>query len=109
MKTQVNTRVPTNLWKTITFFDAREFCRQLTNIEKEHQRLPYGYKYQLPTEAQWKFAAKSGTVEKDEKAPTLTDAAWHRNNSNNATHPVAVKAGNILGLHDMRGECIRTL
>ena len=90
--------------ENIAFFDAREFCRQLTNIEKEHQRLPDGYKYQLPTEAQWEFAAKGGTLGKDEKAPALTDAAWHRNNSNNSTHPIAVKAGNILGLHDMRGN-----
>jgi formylglycine-generating enzyme required for sulfatase activity len=90
--------------ENVAFFDAREFCRKLTNIEKEHQRLPDGYKYQLPTEAQWEFAAKGKILNKDEKAPSLTDAAWHRNNSNNTTHPVAEKASNILGLHDMRGN-----
>lgn len=90
--------------ENVAFYDAREFCRQLTGIEKEQQRLPVGYRYQLPTEAQWEFAAKGGMLDKKEKVSILTDVAWHRKNSNNITHPVAVKACNVLGLHDMRGN-----
>ncbi|MCW8863674.1 MAG: formylglycine-generating enzyme family protein [Colwellia sp.] len=64
------------------------------------QQLPTGYKFSLPTEAQWEYTAKTFAVD---DVP-LVDRAWFRENSNKRVHPVGSKLPNKLGIYDLKGN-----
>jgi formylglycine-generating enzyme required for sulfatase activity len=64
-----------------------------------------GHRYRLPTETEWVHAA---TVAAGNR-PTLPreyvdEVAWHRDNSDRQTHPVASKRADHLGLFDLFGN-----
>ena len=70
-------------------------------------QLPEGTKFQLPTEAQWQYAAMGGKKSKGYTyagSNTLSDVAWYTDNADGTTHPVALKQPNELGLYDMSGN-----
>ncbi len=44
----------------VSWNDAKEFCNKLNTIYAG--KLPAGYKFDLPTEAQWEYACRAGTT-----------------------------------------------
>ena len=87
---------------TVSWDDAMEFCRKLTEQERAAGRLPKGYAYTLPTEAQWEYACRAGTT--GALYGNLDDIAWYYGNSGDSTHPVGQKQPNAFGLYDMIGS-----
>jgi formylglycine-generating enzyme required for sulfatase activity len=86
----------------VSWTEAMEFCRKLTERERAAGRLPEGYAYTLPTEAQWEYACRAGTS--GDYAGNLDEMGWYGQNSGNKTHPVGQKKANGWGLHDMHGN-----
>ncbi len=87
---------------SVSWEDAKAFCQKLTERERRPGRLPEGYKYTLPTEAQWEYACRAGKT--GPYAGELERMAWYYNNSRGKTHPAGQKAPNAFGLYDMHGN-----
>jgi len=63
--------------------------------------------FQLPTEAQWEFAARGGNQSLHYRysgSNNVDDVAWHVDNSSDKVHAVGQKQANELGLYDMSGN-----
>lgn len=88
--------------ENVSYEDALAFCRKLTERERAAGRLPDGYVYTLPTEAQWEYACRAGTT--GNYAGELDAMAWYGENSSGRTHPVGRKQANAWGLYDMHGN-----
>jgi formylglycine-generating enzyme required for sulfatase activity len=88
----------------VSWIDATAFCEKLTQRERAANRLPDGYAYTLPTEAQWEYACRAATTTAYVGDPETT--AWFEKNSNASTHPVAQKRANPWGFHDITGNVI---
>ena len=88
----------------VSWIDAMAFCRKLNERERAAGRLPEGYAYTLPTEAQWEYAHRSGTTSSYPGEPEAT--GWYEANSGETTHPVGTKRANAWGFHDMPGNVL---
>ena len=87
----------------VSWNDAMEFCKKLN----ESGKAPAGWKFMLPTEAQWEFAARGGNRSRGytySGSNDVGDVAWYTRNSGNETHAVRQKGANELGLYDMSGN-----
>jgi formylglycine-generating enzyme required for sulfatase activity len=99
-----NFKGPQNPVEKVSWDDAVEFCRKLS--ERPEEKLA-GYVYRLPTEAEWEYACRAGTTTAysfGDSASELGDYAWYNSNSGSTTHPDGGKKPNAWGLYDMHGN-----
>ena len=83
----------------VSWEDAVEFCRKLSEIE--------GVEYRLPTEAEWEYACRAGTTTLysfGDDESQLGEYAWYSENADDRTHIVGQKKPNPCGLYDMHGN-----
>ena len=96
----------------VDWFEAKEFCKILNN--KFSNKIPKGYKFDLPTEAQWEYACRAGTTkafnnntglsDNVEKSDNLDEICWYNSLYGDFTKPVGDKKPNSWGLYDMHGN-----
>ena len=99
-------------WDSIN--DKNGFIAKLN--DKFSSYLPSGYRFSLPTEAQWEYACRAGTQEPlnyiEDNTKNYDDAvnvgtvAWYSDNSDGTTHEVGKKKANAWGLYDMHGNIL---
>jgi formylglycine-generating enzyme required for sulfatase activity len=103
---------PAHPVERVSWYDATEFCRRLSSRFEERET---GRSYYLPTEAEWEYACRAGTLTPFAFGPSLSSSQANFNGANpygNAplgpfrqrTTPVGSFRPNAFGLFDMHGN-----
>ncbi len=101
--------------ENVTWFDAVAYCNALNAQQMALGKVPAGYQYRLPTEAEWEYAARAGTTTEFHYGPSLLcnqarfSYSYHSTpaascNNPQGTVPVGSYAPNAWGLYDMHGN-----
>jgi formylglycine-generating enzyme required for sulfatase activity/ribosomal protein L40E len=111
----------------VTWFSAVEFCNKMSeaeslrpyyeikavrrrsnnSIENANVSILGGDGYRLPTEAEWEYACRAGSITPWSFGDQVLDVghyAWYYDNALQETHPVGQRKPNSWGLYDMHGN-----
>lgn len=83
----------------ITWAEATEFCKKLSNQT--------GLKYRLPSVSEWEYAALGGNIQSNTQfagSNNIDEVGWTVYNSEETAHQVAGKQPNEIGIYDMTGN-----
>ncbi len=107
---------PRNSVEMMTFAEAEEFCRDITQGLREAKLIEADQVIRLPTEAEWEYCCRAGTEtaysfgevatgagDAGNKASLLDPYAWHTGNAAGNDPPVGALKPNPWGLYDMHG------
>jgi formylglycine-generating enzyme required for sulfatase activity len=90
----------------VSWNSAVAYCQALTAIEQAAGRVPQGYQYRLPTEAEWEYCCRAGTTTEWNTGTSLSTSQANIQAVLNQTAVVGTYAPNAFGLHDMHGNVL---
>ena len=76
-------------------------CKQF--VERLNEKAANGYKFRLPTEAEWERACLADSADSVSESE-MDDVCWNFQNSGGKTHAVKNKKPNAWGFYDMLGN-----
>ena len=88
----------------VSWKDAVAFCLKLGESTHTKGKVPFGYQYKLPMEAQWEYACRAGTTTAFHFGASLQKRQANFNKHVNKTQPVGSYPANEWGLHDVHGN-----
>lgn len=88
---------PNSPVENVSWNDAQAFI-EILNAKRD------GYRYRLPTEAEWEYAARGGTSGLFGVSGNFEDFGWGLDLENGTSHAVGQKIPNAWGLYDMHGN-----
>ena len=96
----------------VSWNEGMAYCAALTVAEAGQGRVPPGYQYRLPTEAEWEYCYRAGTTSEYWFGSTIAcgNANFALNDHRNSNCSIAQTAdvgsypANAWGLHDMAGN-----
>jgi formylglycine-generating enzyme required for sulfatase activity len=88
----------------VSWYWANQFCLELNKLETEAGRIPNGYEYSLPTEAQWEYACRAGTTTAWYTGNPITPKEANIGKVIGKTTTVGNYPPNPWGFHDMYGN-----
>lgn len=95
----------------MTAAEAEEFCRRLTKMEREEQRIGSDWQFRLPRSNEWMQACRCETTTawtSGDSIAAVAEYAWTAENcllpDDYCAHEVSTKLPNPWGLHDMHGN-----
>lgn len=93
--------------ENVSYQDAVTYCESLTQRELAAGRLPEGFSYRLPTEAEWEYATRARSHSPyffGSNPSELDNFAWWSQNSGGHERLVKTKGANPWGLFDVYGN-----
>ena len=99
----------------VGYDQALEFCKKLDRLYAD--QIPAGYRFYLPSETEWEYACRAGTVtalnsgknlsgkgNRNQSDANLDEVGWYEVNSRGNHQPIGLKKPNAWGLYDMHGN-----
>ena len=90
--------------ENVTWSQAMAYCAALNAQEAAAGRVPFGYQYRLPTEAEWEYACRAGTTTEFYTGATLDCSSANISVCIGSTESVGAYSQNAFGLRDMHGN-----
>ena len=86
--------------ENVSWEDCQKF---IAKVNREARR-QFGGDGRLPTEAEWEYACRAGSIGNYAGTGELNDMGWYSDNSGKQTHEVKGKEANAWGFYDMHGN-----
>jgi len=99
----------------VGYYQSLEFCKKLDRLYAD--QIPAGYRFYLPSETEWEYSCRAGTVtalnsgknlsgkgNRNQSDANLDEVGWYEVNSPKNHQPIGLKKPNAWGLYDMHGN-----
>ncbi|MGE0755452.1 MAG: formylglycine-generating enzyme family protein [Pirellulaceae bacterium] len=97
---------PRNSVEMLSFDEAQEFCRKVTDLLRSARLIEPDEEVRLPSEAEWEYCTRAGTntvYSFGDDRRQLGDYGWSTENAKGNDPPVGAKKPNAWGLYDVHG------